>query len=253
MTKVSIVTVVYNNSQTIRCAIESILAQDYPNIEYIIIDGASTDGTIEIVKSYGDRITKFISEPDRGIYDAMNKGISLASGDIIGILNSDDFYASTDIISTVVNTMDKLQVDSVFGDLVYVKPDNLTKIVRYYPSDKFHPELFAYGWEPPHPTFFVKRTAYQKYGLFKTSYKIGADFDLMSRFLYKSNISHAYIPKVMVYMRTGGTSTKNLNAIWINIQEVVRACRENGIKTNAVKVSLKYLTKVFQYLPTIYQ
>ena len=251
--KVSIITVAFNSEKTIADTIESVLSQDYPNIEYIIIDGGSKDGTIEMVGSYGNRVSKFISEPDRGMYDAMNKGIHLATGDIIGILNSDDFYADKSIISNVVNTFVESGSDSVFGDLVYVNSNNLTKVTRYYSSSHFHPRLFAYGWMPAHPTFFVKRWAYEQYGVFQTNYKIAADYELLARFLAKHQISYTYIPQVMVRMRTGGASTTNLMSNWILNSEIIRACTENGIKTNWFKVLSKYFKKVFQLIrrPTL--
>jgi glycosyltransferase involved in cell wall biosynthesis len=248
MQKVSIITVAYNSVTTIGHTIDSILAQDYPHIEHIIIDGASTDGTVDLVRSYGDRITQFISERDRGIYDAMNKGLALATGDIIGILNSDDFYASTDIISTVVATIENSGVDAVFGDLVYVSGSNLSRIVRYYSSAHFHPGLFAYGWMPAHPTFFVKRFAYDQYGYFKTDYKIASDYELLIRFLAKNRLTYHYIPRIMVKMRTGGVSTTNLMSNWILNREIVRGCAENGIRTNLLKVFSKYFTKIFQLI-----
>ena len=244
--KVSIITVVYNGQATIADAIRSVLSQDYPDIEYIVIDGASTDGTQKIVQSFSDRITKFISEPDRGIYDAMNKGIALATGEIIGILNADDFYADRTIISHVVEQFQHNSVDSIFGDLIYVRSDNLEKVVRYYSSAKFHPRQFAYGWMPAHPTFFVKRSAYEQYGLFKTDYKIAADYEILTRFLAKHQLSYRYLPKVMVKMRTGGVSTTNWKSNWILNREIIRGCAENGIHTNLPKVLSKYFTKVFQ-------
>jgi glycosyltransferase involved in cell wall biosynthesis len=246
--KVSIITVVYNGETTIRDTIESLLAQDYPYIEYIIIDGASTDSTVDIIRSYDNKITKFISEPDQGIFDAMNKGIKLASGDVVGILNADDFYPDRDVISTVVKYLEGNRVDSVFGDLVYVRADDLQTIVRYYSSAKFHPQQFASGWMPAHPTFFVKRSAYERYGLFKTDYEIASDYELLTRFLARHQLSYVYIPKVMVKMRTGGVSTLNLRSNWVLNREIVRGCAENGINTNMVKVLSKYFTKVFQLI-----
>lgn len=246
MIKISILTVTFNSSKTISDTIESILSQDYPNIEYIIIDGESKDGTIEIVQSYGDRIAKFISEPDHGMYDAMNKGIALATGDVIGILNSDDFYTDQNVISNVVHTFMESGSDSVFGDLVYVSSNDLSKVTRYYSSSHFHPKLFAYGWMPAHPTFFVKRWVYQQYGIFQTDYKIAADYELLTRFLAKYQVSYTYVPSVMVRMRTGGASTTNLISNWILNREIIRACSENGIKTNWFKVLSKYFKKVFQ-------
>lgn len=246
--RVSIITVAYNSVSTIRDTIESVLAQDYPEIEHIIIDGASTDGTVEVVRSYGERIAQFVSQPDQGIYDAMNKGIQLATGEIIGILNSDDFYAGSDIISTVVAQMNHTGVDAVFGDLIYVDTADLDKIVRYYSSAHFHPGLFAYGWMPAHPTVFIKRWAYEQYGLFKTDYQIASDYELLIRFLAKHQLSYHYIPRIMVKMRTGGVSTTNLMSNWILNCEIVRGCAENGIQTNLLKVFSKYFTKIFQLI-----
>lgn len=211
--KVSIITVVWNNAKTIKDAIDSVLSQTYKNIEYIVIDGASSDGTVEIVQSYGDKISKFVSEKDRGLYDAMNKGIALAAGDVVGILNSDDFYIDEIVIERVVKEFKEKQVDSVYADLVFVKPENLDKTVRYYDSSHFNPAKFAYGWMPAHPTFFVKREIYEKYGVFRTDLKIGADFDILARFLYTHKISYSYMKEVLVKMRVGGVST-SFSSIW---------------------------------------
>jgi glycosyltransferase involved in cell wall biosynthesis len=248
MTTISIITVVYNNSQTISGAIDSILDQDYPNIEHIIIDGASTDGTVAIIKAYGDRIAKFISEPDRGIYDAMNKGLKLATGDIVGILNSDDFYASSTIVSEIVQEFKTKNVDLVFGDLVFVRPEDLTKVVRTYATPNFNPGKFAWGWMPPHPTCFLKKSVYERYGYFKTDYRIAADYEILTRFMAKYKITYSHIPKVLVKMRTGGLSTRNFKSNWILNTEIVRGCAENGIQTNMFKVCSKYFTKILQII-----
>jgi glycosyltransferase involved in cell wall biosynthesis len=245
--KVSIVTVVYNNVKTIKDAINSVLNQTYENIEYIIIDGQSTDGTVEIVKSYGTKIDKFICEQEHGIYDAMNKGLKLATGDIIGILNSDDFYISNDVIEKVVKVFEKHQVKSMFADLVYVKADNLNKIVRYYDSSYFSPDKFAYGLMPAHPTFFAKREVYEKYGYFKTDYKIAADFELLARLLSKNSLSYFYLPEPLVKMRLGGIST-SVSSLYINSKEQLRACHENSIKTNIFKILFKYPTKLMGFI-----
>jgi glycosyltransferase involved in cell wall biosynthesis len=240
--KLSIITVVWNNKETIKDAIDSVLNQTYKDIEYIIIDGASTDGTIEIIKSYGDKISKFISEPDKGLYDAMNKGIALATGDVVGILNSDDFYIDNFVIEKVVKEFEEKKVDSVYADLVYVKPENLDKTARYYDSSKFNPSKFAYGWMPAHPTFFVKREIYEKHGVFRTDLKIAADFDILARFLYTHRISYHYMQEVIVKMRVGGVST-SFSSLWINNIEALRVCKENGIKTNIFKILSKYPSK----------
>jgi len=244
--KVSIITVVYNNACVIKTAIESVLSQTYPKIEYIIIDGKSTEGTVEIIRAYGDKISKFISEPDNGMYDAMNKGIKLATGDIIGILNSDDIYKTNDAIEQVVDVFQRQNVQSVFADLVYVRSENLDKVVRYYDSGYFCPDRFAYGWMPAHPTFFVKKEVYEKYGYFKTDYQIAADFELTARFLKKYGITYAYLPKVLVKMRTGGVSN-SLKSFYINSMEQLRACKENGISTNIFKILSKYPTKMLGF------
>ena len=248
--KISIITVAYNSKKTIQDAINSVLSQDYDNIEYIIVDGASTDGTVEVVneaiKKHNERNIKLLSEKDNGIYDAMNKGITLATGDVIGILNSDDFYINNDVISTVVNAFMAKNVDSVFADLVYVRAEALDKIVRYYSSASFNPKKMAYGWMPAHPTFFAKKEMYEQYGLYKTDYRIAADYELIARFLVKNKVSYSYIPKVLVKMRTGGASTRNLKSNWILNKEILRACAENGIKTNIIKVLSKYPAKILQ-------
>jgi len=242
--KISIITVVYNNKKTIQDAIDSIVNQTYQNIEHIIIDGASTDGTIEIIQNYGDKITKFISEPDKGIYDAMNKGIALATGDVVGILNSDDFYIDDHVIEKVVNIFQEQEVDSLFADLIFVKPHNLDKTIRYYDSSKFNPSKFAYGWMPAHPTFFVKRNIYKKYGVFKTDYKIAADYELLVRFLEKYKISYYYLRLPIIKMRIGGVSTSGIKSNYILNKEIIRACKENGIVTNWIKVLSKYPSKI---------
>ena len=245
--KISIITVVWNNATTIKDAIDSVLGQTYENIEYIIVDGASTDGTVEIVKSYGDKISNFVSEKDNGLYDAMNKGIALATGDIVGILNSDDFYIDNKVIEKVVKEFEEKQVDSVYADLVFVKPDNLDKVVRYYDSGRCKPEKFQYALYPAHPTFFVKKLVYDKYGVFKTDYKIGADFDIMARFLYTNKISYSYIKEPIIKMRVGGVST-SFSSIWINALEQLRVCRENNIRTNIFKILIKYPIKLLGVL-----
>lgn len=242
--KISIITVVYNSVNTIKDAIESVLFQTYPMIEYIIVDGASTDGTVKVIRSYMNNITHFISEKDHGIYDAMNKGIKLATGDVIGILNSDDFYLSNNVIEKVIEVFESKHVDSMFADLVYVKPDKLHRVVRYYDSSHFNPKRFAYGWMPAHPTFFVKKEVYEKYGYFKTDYKIAADYELLVRFLGKYKISYFYLQIPLVKMRLGGVSTSTLKNNFILNQEILRACSENEIYSNWLMVLSKYPKKL---------
>jgi glycosyltransferase involved in cell wall biosynthesis len=246
--KVSIITVVYNGEKTIEDTILSVDSQDYPNREHIVIDGASTDKTLAIIHEHRSCITQVVSEPDQGIYDAMNKGISLATGGIIGILNADDIYYSPHCIRLVVDAFVAQGVDAVCGDLVYVLPDNLDKIIRYYSSSGFHPDRFAYGIMPAHPAFFVKRSCYEKWGLFKTDYMIAADFELLARFLRTCQVPYTCLPRVLVKMRTGGVSTRSFKSNWILNREIVRACKENHIRTNIFKVYSKYIFKVLQFI-----
>lgn len=246
--KVSIITAVLNGGEAFEDCILSVLNQDYPDIEHIVIDGGSSDTTLDIIKKYEGRISKLISEPDNGMYDALNKGIMMATGDIIGILNSDDFYSNNHVISDIIEEFERTSADSVFADLVFIKKNDHKKIVRYYRSANFNTNKFAYGWMPAHPTFFVRRSVYEKYGLFKTDYHIASDFELLVRFLSTHRISYSYMPRVLVKMRMGGKSTKNLNSNWILNREILRACSENGIKTNMLKIFSKYLSKIFQFV-----
>ncbi len=247
--KLSLITVTYNAAQFIQDCIESVLSQDYKNIEHIIIDGNSNDGTVDIIKSYQDKLAYWISEPDRGIYDAMNKGLRRASGDIIGLLNADDMYAHSGIVSRIMQEFDQNNVDSVYGDLVIVKRDDTNKIVRYYPAKNFHIKRFEYGDMPPHPTFYVKRHLYEQYGDFDTSYRICADFDIMVRFLYINKASFSYIPETLVTMRSGGHSSNGFGALkttYVINQEMLEACKKYNINTNLLKIYTKYFSKVLQ-------
>lgn len=244
--KISIITVSYNAAGTIAGTIESVLGQDYPEVEYIVVDGASSDGTQEIISSFGDRISKVVSEPDEGLYDAMNKGLSLATGDIIGILNADDFYESGQVLSKVVNKMNQAQADALFADLVYVNDDDLEKVVRYYPGKGFTPEKMLSGNMPPHPTFFLRKSFYDQFGGFDTSYEICADFDLMVRFFHQANGTYTYLPETIVRMRTGGNSTNGLQSTLTINKEMLKACRKYGLKTSLPRIYSKYPKKILQ-------
>lgn len=244
--KVSIITVVRNNQATIAHAINSVLNQDYYSIEYIVVDGSSTDATAEIIKSYGNRISRFISEPDQGIYDAMNKGLKVATGDIIGLLNSDDFYENTNVISRIVQEFNFNKVDLVFGDIVFVNPQNVQQIIRYYSSANFHPEQFSWGWMPAHPSCFLKRKVYEKYGYFRTDYQLASDYELLLRFMKIHQISYSYLPNILVRMRPGGASNKNFSCRWISNREILKACTEHGIHTNILKLFVRYPAKILE-------
>lgn len=242
--QISIITATYNASATIADCLASVNAQTVP-VEHIIIDGDSTDNTLEIVREISPYV-RILSERDNGIYDAMNKGIRLATGDIIGILNSDDFYAGPLVIEKVTALFRESAADALFADLVYVRPDNLDRVVRYYSGAGFTPDKFAWGWMPPHPTFFVRRELYERYGPFRTDYRIAADYELTARFLARHQVRYVYLPEVIVRMRTGGVSTRNLRSNLILNREILRACAENGIPTNMLKVYSKYFRKVTQ-------
>ncbi|WNJ19274.1 glycosyltransferase family 2 protein [Pontibacter sp. G13] len=244
--KVSIVTISYNASSSIRTCIESVLNQDYPDIEYIIVDGGSSDDTMEIVQEYADKISHISSESDEGIYDAMNKGMAKATGDIVAQLNADDFYASPDILSQVVEKFQSTGSDIVFGNLVYVPADDLDKVVRYYTADQFKPEDMLRGHMPPHPTFFVKRSLVDICGPYRTDYAICADFEWMVRLFHTHGATYTHLPEVMVKMRKGGVSTQGLKSTLTINKEMLQACRSNGLRTNLPMIYSKYLTKVFQ-------
>ncbi|WP_439474447.1 glycosyltransferase family 2 protein [Algoriphagus formosus] len=250
--KVSIITVTYNSAATLAQTIKSVANQDYPNIEYLIIDGDSKDGTQEIIRSFEGVVSKWISEPDKGLYDAMNKGIRMATGDIVGIINSDDFYHRSDAISQVVNTFKKTDPECVYADIRFVKPKNLERTVRYYSSKKFDLDSFKVGVIPAHPTFFTYRKNFEKYGYYKIDYKIAADFELLVRFLYKHKLSYSYLPIDLLKMRTGGLSTKSWKSNVIINQEDLRACKENGLKTNYFWLYSRYFRKLLEYIPGLF-
>lgn len=247
---ITVITVTYNSEKTITDTLKSVFSQTYSNIEYIIVDGASKDKTLNIIKQYEplfDNRMRWISEPDRGIYDAMNKGIRMATGDVIGILNSDDFFTSGDVLEKVVREFEKdSDLEAVYGDVHFVHPDNLQKCVRYYSSAIFRLLLFRFGFMPAHPSFYVKRECYEKYGLYALDYKIAADYDLLIRFLYVNRILYRYLKTDFVTMRTGGVSTQGFRSRLILNREIVKACRKYGIYTNLWILLLKYFYKVFE-------
>jgi glycosyltransferase involved in cell wall biosynthesis len=246
-TKISIVTVCFNSEATIRDTIESVLSQSYQYIEYIIIDGDSKDRTMEIVAEYKDRIDIIISESDKGIYDAMNKGMRLATGDYVGILNSDDVFASPETIEKLAEFLfTHSYLDGCFGDLVYVHREDMEKISRFFSSKYFTSEKIRFGLMLPHPTFYVRPNLFKKFGYYKLGYRVSADFELMTRFI-KGGAKLLRNPRVMVKMREGGISS---NGFWWRVHqnfEIVRACRENGIYTNILMVMFKVPFKLASY------
>lgn len=246
--KISIITVVFNGAKTLRSCIDSVLAQDYGNVEYIIVDGNSTDGTIEIIESYGDKIDKFVSERDKGIYDAMNKGIQLATGDVVGILNADDFYSSVNVISSVVVAMTESNADAAYGDLQYVDAADHNVIKRNWKSGAYKPNAFTNGWMPPHPTFFLRRALYEQHGNFRLDMGSAADYELMLRMVHKIGIKLVYVPLILVKMRAGGVSNSSVaNRISANKNDR-KAWKVNGLKPQFYTLWLKPLRKVLQFM-----
>ncbi len=246
--KVSIITVVFNGEKTIRSCIDSVLKQSYKDIEYIIIDGKSTDTTPEIVKSYGTKIAVFLSEKDAGIYDAMNKGISLATGEVIGILNADDFYHDAFVIEHIVDRLIETNAEAIYGDLIYVNADDTHQVTRYWKSGNYQRSNFLFGWMPPHPTFFLRSSSYKKFGTYRLDLGSAADYELMLRMMYKHQISVTYQPQITTVMRTGGVSNKSLdNRLKANTSDRM-AWTLNGIKPYWFTLWLKPLRKVLQFV-----
>ena len=245
--KISIITVSYNSQCTIKHTIDSFSSQTYKNKEYILIDGASKDWTLDILDFKKDEIDNFVSEPDSGIYDAMNKGIKAANGDIVGILNSDDFYYNQDVLSKVAKVFKDTDCDCLYGDLVFVNKVNARKIVRYWKSGKFEKNLIKKGWMLPHPTFFVKKEIYQKYGLYNTRLKSAADYEMILRLLHKEKIIVEYIPEILIKMRMGGESNASIwNRLKGNIEDNI-AWDLNGLKKPPFIRFLKPFRKIFQF------
>ena len=244
--KISIVTATYNSAATVKDTLESIARQTYPDIEHIIVDGVSKDNTLELVGQY-PHVSKTVSGKDKGIYDAMNKGIGLTTGEVVGILNSDDLYTHDKVLEKVMEQFQDPEVEAVYGDLQYVDPVNLNKIVRTWKAGTYTKRSFYYGWMPPHPTFFVRKRVYDRLGLFHLDLKTAADYEIMLRFLLKNKIKAAYIPEILVKMRTGGASNASFKQRIRANQEDYWAWRLNGLRPNPFTLFLKPARKVGQY------
>ena len=245
--KISLITACYNSGRTLRNTLESVLRQTYRDIEYIVIDGASQDDTLSIVREYEPRFDgrmRWVSEPDKGIYDAMNKGFALATGDVIGILNSDDFFTSDDVLARVAAAMEDKDVDAVYGDVHYVNDSNLSESVRYYSSKHFRRWQMRLGFMPAHPSFYCRRRVYEEYGTFNASYRVAADFELLLRLIYLHGIRTRYVPLDFVTMRTGGASTSGFKSYKKGLQEHLRAYRENGVRSNIFLDGLRFPCKL---------
>ena len=248
--KISIITVTLNSASFINHCLESVKKQNYDNIEHIIIDGGSNDSTLSILKSKKKQISVLISEPDNGIYDAMNKGLKIATGDIIGFLNSDDFYANNNVLKNVSELFrEDSTLEACYSNLVYVDALETSKTIRFWKSENFVPGMFSKGWCPPHPTFFVKSSVYRRHGNFDTNYKLASDAELMMRFMEVKMIKVKYEPKLWVKFRMGGVSNKSLKNITIQNIEVLKALKNHGLKFNYITFFFKKLIlKIKQFV-----
>lgn len=244
--KISVITAIYNNHTTISDAINSIFTQKDVDLELIVIDGGSTDGSLDILQKYSKSLTVFVSEPDQGIYDALNKGINLAKGDIIGFLHSDDLLATDQVLNRIASAFADPTIDAVYGDLLYVTQQDTDKVVRYWRSGNFTPKKLKKGWMPPHPTFYVRSKIYKQFGTFDLSYKIAADYDCILRFLGRGAIRCHYIPEILVKMRVGGVSNRSLKNIIQKSLEDYRALCSNNVG-GGWTLFLKNILKIRQF------
>lgn len=246
--KISVVTVSFNAAHTLGDTLDSVAAQTHAKVEHILVDGASKDGTLEVARRHGQHLARLISEPDRGIYDAMNKGLALATGEVVGFLNSDDIYADAEVLQRVSMIMAKGGLDALFGDAEFVSPSRPDHPVRRYRSDRFSPGRIGWGWMPAHPALFLRRSVFEHFGHFRTDYRIAGDFELVARIFHGGTLRYRHVPEVLVRMRTGGISTGGWRNTLLLNREVLRACRENGISTNLPKILSKYPAKLLEFL-----
>ncbi|MDF5680372.1 glycosyltransferase family 2 protein [Vibrio parahaemolyticus] len=244
--KVSIITATYNSSETILDTLKSLEQQSYPNIEYIIVDGASKDNTLDVVRDNCSRVSKIISEPDKGIYDALNKGIQAATGDVIGFLHSDDLFAYSDAVADIVATLGKNQTQAAYADLAYVSKEDTDKMVRLWNSGSYQRNQMISGWMPPHPTFYMKRELYLSLGQFDLGFKIAADYDSLLRYLWSNKVSMSYLPKVLIKMRVGGASNRSLSNIYKKTCEDIQALKNNNVFWPKA-ILIKNLSKIPQF------
>ncbi|MFA8444029.1 glycosyltransferase family 2 protein [Yoonia sp.] len=245
--KISIITAVYNRENTVAQAINSVAKQTYPQIEHLIIDGASSDGTMREVQKFAHPGMRVLSEPDRGIYDALNKGVRNSTGDVIGLMHSDDFFANDDVLHTVSDAFHNTGADAVYGDLDYVAAEDTSRVIRHWKSREFTPRILSRGWMPPHPTLFVRREAILRLGLYNTDYRIAADYEAILRWFGKGKLKPAYVPQVLVKMRVGGESNRSFERILRKSREDYRALRTNGVG-GVGALAWKNLSKIPQFV-----
>ena len=245
--KVSIITITYNAGQTLESCIRSVAAQSWPDIEYIVVDGSSDDGSVSVIRNHEEKITRWVSEPDRGIYDAMNKGLEMATGDVVGFLHADDLYSSPDAIKKIVHQMEEEKSDACYADLVYVDNSSTDKVVRKWKSGEYEPGAFLNGWMPPHPTFFVRKKIYEQHGGYRLDLGTAADYELMLRFIHKIGIRVSYLPETIIKMRTGGQSNASLKHRLKANRMDRKAWAVNDLKPRPHTLLMKPLRKVGQY------
>ena len=244
----SVITVCFNSVETLGRALDSVAEQDWSSVEHIVIDGGSKDGTRQVLEDNRTRLAYVVSEPDRGIYDAMNKGLDLATGDVICFLNADDYYDSTQVLTKVAAVMQQEPLDAVLGDVGFFRKENVKRLVRHYRSGRFTPERLAWGWMPAHPALFMRQEVFRRTGHFKIDYQIAADYEYVVRaFCGYKPLRYKHLPEVLVRMQMGGVSTKGIAATIRLNQEIIRACRENGVATNYLKILVKYPLKLLEF------
>ena len=243
--KISVVTVCYNAVKTIEQTIQSVLGQTYTDFEYIVVDGGSKDGTVDVLERYSDRL-RYISEKDEGIYDAMNKGVGMARGEVIGIIGADDFYPDAEVLTRVAEAFRRNDTDSAYGNVKFVDPDNTGKVVRFWDDQPYDHSRWLKGWMPPHIAFYLKKSAYEQYGLYKTEFTCAGDYELMLRMLYKHKLSSQHIPATLMTMRVGGTSSASLKHRMVANREDRRAWKINGLQPRWYTLWMKPLGKIRQ-------
>lgn len=244
--KVSVITAVRNDERGIRTTLASIEEQEYGDIEHVVVDGASTDGTADVVRCAGGRVARFLSEADRGVYDAFNKGLALATGDVVGYLNAGDSYVNGAVVRRIAAEFETREVGAAFGDVVITDPDEPRRVLRRYRSGRFTPERMAWGYMPAHPTLFVRREAYARSGGYDADYRIAGDFDLCIRLFLKQKLHYAYLPEVLVRMPRGGLSNSGWRSKWTITREMHRACRAHGISTSYPRLLSRFFVKAFE-------
>ncbi|MET0117871.1 MAG: glycosyltransferase family 2 protein [Sedimenticola sp.] len=244
---VTIITAVFNNASSVEDSLRSVLSQSYPNIEYIVVDGGSTDGTVDVVRGYQDEIDRFVSEPDEGIYDALNKGIRMSEGDVIGILHSDDLFCDENVVQDVMDRITSSEADICFSDLVIVDKSS-NKIVRYYMAHYFRRWLFRCGWMPPHPTCFIKRELYERFGLYTTRFSVAGDFDFLVRVFFGADIKWAYLDRVTVKMHVGGISNSGFASKRTIANEISASLRDNNVWSLSFFQVIRYLIRLFEFV-----